>query len=131
MELSYTNSLDKDSTDYLLVRYVINKMNVYNSDNSKFVDKSCSIEHILPDDFKDERSWNIGNLIPLEEGINNKLDNIEYDLKKTGYLKSNYTEVKAFVDENATWEVDQIEDRAEELAEIFYKNILHEEIRKI
>jgi uncharacterized protein with ParB-like and HNH nuclease domain len=130
-ELKYTNSLDKDLTDYISVRYVINKINVYYNDNSKFVDRACSIEHIIPDDKNDEVTWNIGNLISLEEIINGDLGNIEYDRKKSGYLKSNYKEVGEFVRENSIWEKTQIIGRAENLAELFYRNILHKELRKV
>ena len=128
--LFYTKSLDVESTDFVLVRYVINKMNVYNSTTSNFVDKACSLEHIAPDDKDNEVSWNIGNIIALEEVINNRLGNIEYDLKKVGYKDSNYKEVQTFVEENSTWEIEQIDDRADQLADLFYNVIMDEAIRK-
>lgn len=131
MDLKYTNSLKKNSTDYTSVRYVINKINIYYSDNSKIVDKSCSIEHIIPDDKINNITWNIGNLIPLEEVINNRLGEAKYDEKKEGYLESDYKEVREFVKLNSTWEENQIEKRAEEIANLYYNKIMQIEIREV
>lgn len=129
-DLMYTKTLDTDLTDFTSVRYIINKMNVYYNENSKYVDRACSIEHIIPDDKDDEMTWNIGNLISLEETINGNLGNKPYNRKKAGYLKSNYKEVREFVSENGMWERKQIRKRSEELADLFYNKIIHKELRK-
>lgn len=130
IELKYTNTLDKDLTDYEAVRYFINKINVHNNPNSKYVDHNCSIEHILPDDKADEFTWNIGNLIPLESYLNEKLGNDNYDLKKSGYKDSKYEEVLSFLAEHQTWDGDQIAERAKKLAEYYYNEILSSSLKK-
>lgn len=130
-ELKYTHTLDKDLTDYVAVRYFINKMNVHNNTNAKYFDRNCSIEHIIPGDKDNELTWNIGNLIPLESFLNEKLGDDNYDFKRIGYMDSKYEEFLSFIKEHQIWEEEQITERAKILAEYFYNEILSSSLEKI
>ena len=115
----------KDHPDNLKVRYVINKLNCFFSDNGQEVfPDDGSIEHILPES-SGEVALNIGNLILLERTLNEKADNKEYALKKDeDYSKSAYKWIKKFIKEHNDWNADDIEERAADMAEVFYNEIL-------
>ena len=115
----------KDHPDNLKVRYAINKLNNYYAENGQevFTDDG-SIEHILPES-SCSNALNIGNLILLEKTLNEKADNKEYVIKKEeDYSKSTYIWIKKFIKEHDDWNDNDIEKRAEKMAEVFYKNIL-------
>ena len=115
----------KDHPDNLKVRYVINKLNCYYSENGQEVfPDDGSIEHILPESSGVE-SLNIGNLILLERTLNEKADSKDYSKKKVeDYSKSAYKWIKDFVNEHDEWKTDEIKERAEKMAEVFYNDIL-------
>ena len=71
---------------------------------------------------------NIGNLILLERTLNENADNKEYVIKKEDYRKSAYKWIKEFLDEHDDWKVDDIEKRAENMADVFYNNILRNQM---
>lgn len=115
----------KDHPDNLKVRYAINKLNNYYAENGQEVfPDDGSIEHILPES-SCSNALNIGNLILLEKTLNEKADNKEYVIKKEeDYSKSTYIWIKKFIKEHDDWKDNDIEKRAEKMAEIFYNNIL-------
>ncbi len=119
----------KEHPDNLKVRYVINKLNCHYSLNGQEVfSDDGSIEHILPES-SGEITQNIGNLILLERSINGDASNKEYSAKKTeDYNRSSYKWVEVFVNEHDDWNESDIEKRAENMAEVFYKNILKKSI---
>lgn len=88
-----------------------------------------SIEHIYDEELGET---NIGNLIVLERAINDELSKIKNDRgenlsiqeKLTIYKKSNYLGVKKFLDEYNSFEKNDIEKRAEQLAKYFYETFL-------
>lgn len=122
MALSFSK---KDHPDNLKVRYVINKLNCYYSENGQEVfSDDGSIEHILPE-MSGEKALNIGNLILLERTLNENADNKEYIIKKDeDYGKSSYKWIKEFVKEHDDWQANDIEKRAENMASVFYNEIL-------
>lgn len=81
-----------------------------------------SIEHIVSES-TGGNSFNIGNLILLEEKLNGETGNQNYTEKKKIFKKSSFSWINQFVNDNETWKNDQIETRAEELARIYYKEI--------
>lgn len=119
IEFSYSK---KSTPSNLKCKYALNKLNCYYQNKEIFEDDS-SIEHILPEANKG-KSNNIGNLIILEESINNGVDNIPFGEKKKIYQKSNYKWVKAFLDKYDEWDDTMIIERAKMLASIYYDKIL-------
>ena len=68
----------------------------------KFFEDDGSIEHILPES-NDIKNNNIGNLILLEQVLNEEADCLEYIDKITVYKKSSYKWIKEFVSSNTEW----------------------------
>lgn len=119
VELNFSK---KKKVNNMKTKYVLNKINTYYSQKELF-DTCASIEHIIPEGTS-EYSTNIGNLILLEEKINNKLGNTNYSNKKEAYLCSSYKEIHDFVEGHCEWTNEMILNRAEELAELYYDKIL-------
>lgn len=86
-------------------------------------DDNESVEHILAESTSEE-SRSIGNLILLEIDLNIEADNKEYSEKIGIYNKSRYNWIKKFVQSHKEWNVDMFEQRANSLAELYYKKIL-------
>ena len=71
---------------------------------------------------------NIGNLILLEINLNNAASHLPYNEKRDNYyLKSNYDWVKNFVSNHLEWTEDDIVERADKMANIYYHEILRKE----
>ncbi|QRM89191.1 DUF262 domain-containing protein [Lacinutrix sp. WUR7] len=107
-------------------KYTIQKLNSFFENEEVFSDLG-SIEHIVSES-TGGNTFNIGNLILLEEKLNGKAGNLSYLEKKSIYKKSSFTWMNQFVNDNETWENDQIETRADQLAKRYYKDILGKEI---
>lgn len=103
-------------------KYAIQKLNAMFEKEDIFSD-SGSIEHILSET-NGEESFNIGNLILLEEKLNGKAGDLNYSDKKEILQKSSYSWINQFVNGNETWNAEDIETRAEQLAQIYYEKIL-------
>lgn len=80
-----------------------------------------TIEHVL-DDADDVSNGQIGNLIPLEEGINSGLSGKEFDEKIKAYMRSNYKTARSF-SERYSMSFDP-QKRTHYLAALFYDEIL-------
>ena len=109
----------------LKTKYAINKLNCY-FENSEMFDDKGSIEHILPE--ADDKTLNIGNLILLESNLNVEAGDEEYVSKKLIYGKSSYKWVKKFIETNDVWNENDIDNRAEKMAEIYYEKIFGKKI---
>lgn len=120
--LSFTK---KSRHSNIKTKYAIQKLNSLFDNNDVFSDIS-SIEHIHPE--MDNITFNIGNLIILEEKLNHKAGCLNYADKKTIYEESNFTWVNQFAKDNEGWETSDIENRAKELARIYYTDILDKQI---
>ena len=81
-----------------------------------------TIEHVL-DDSSSEENAQIGNLIPLEEKINNALSGKDYACKLSKYRESNYKTARVFSERFIGKEF-KPEKRTKILAEKFYDEIL-------
>ena len=121
LQLSY---LKQDAPDNIKVKYIINKMECFFSlDKREVFDDNSSIEHILPEK-KGGFALNIGNLILLEYPLNHDAGEAEYEAKKSIYMKSKYTWIAKFVEQHSTWSADEISQRAEKMADVYYHQIL-------
>lgn len=106
----------------LKTRYAINKISAYFEESELFDDKG-SIEHILPESMGGNNN-NIGNLILLEQNLNEEADCLPYNEKVVIYKKSSYKWLNSFLSENAEWDDTQIAERAKELSNFYYTKIL-------
>lgn len=111
----------KENPSNMKTKYALNKLMCL-FEKKELFDDNGSVEHILPE--TEGLSLNIGNLILLERDINVKANNETYVLKKPIYEESNYKWVKEFIDNHDNWDENAVTTRAEELAEIYYKEIL-------
>lgn len=107
-------------------KYAVQKLNCLFQEEEVFSDIG-SIEHIVSES-SGQNSFNIGNLILLEEKLNGEAGDLNYLEKKHIYKKSSYCWVNQFVNDNEAWESINIEARAEELAKVYYQKILKKEI---
>lgn len=116
----------KSKPNNIKTKYALQKLNAL-LDNIEIFSDVSSIEHIHPED-GDGITVNIGNLIILEESLNNEAGCISYSNKRDIYKKSKFLWVNKFADENEEWEASHIENRAKELAKIYYTDILNKKI---
>ena len=118
-ELIYSK---KDLPMNVKTKYTVYKLNCYFSGKEIFEDDG-SIEHIVSET-AGESALNIGNLILLEQELNREAGEKDYLDKLYYYKKSNYDWIQKFIKENDVWSEEKIRDRAEKLADIYYKDIL-------
>lgn len=118
-ELIYSK---KDVPMNVKTKYTVYKLNCYFSGKEIFEDDG-SIEHIVSET-AGESALNIGNLILLEQELNREAGEKDYLDKLYYYKKSNYDWIQKFIKENDVWSEEKIRDRAEKLADIYYKDIL-------
>ena len=118
--LQYTK---KNTATNVKCKYVLRKINSYYQKSDVF-DDSESVEHILPECLQDTRTLGIGNLISLEMKLNNEAADKSYADKLDTYKQSKYIWLKEFIDSNPTWNCDNLEKRANELAEFYYTKVL-------
>ncbi len=121
--LTYTK---KSKPSNLKTKYAINKIASYYEGSELFDDKG-SIEHILSESI-DTYNTNIGNLILLEQQLNEEADSLDYKNKINVYKKSVYKWVDFFLTKNDEWNDDMIKDRAKELSKIYYTKILNKQM---
>lgn len=106
----------------LKCKYALLKLNCYYQNKDIFEDDS-SIEHIIPESEGQDVN-NIGNLIMLEETLNNEAANKSFIDKISVYKKSNYVWVKDFTSKHTTWTNDMIKVRAKEMATLYYNKFI-------
>ena len=117
--LSFTK---KDKVSNVKTKYAINKLNSLYSNNEVFANDG-TIEHIIPEK-EQGNTLNIGNLILLEDNLNVEAGHESYANKCAVYAKSNYIWVKNFVAQHEQWDSSMIEQRAKEMAKVYYTEIL-------
>lgn len=94
--LGWSNKVEffKDSKMKLRVQLVLELIENYNKGSKdKF-----TIEHILPDSSNCNDNAYIGNLLPLEESINNNLKDKGLEEKIKAYEKSNFSSTRQFAE---------------------------------
>ena len=124
-ELFFTK---KDDPANVKCKYAIYKLNCYFSGKGIFEDDG-SIEHILSETTGD-RTLNIGNLILLEGKVNSSAGQKSYVEKIPCYQKSQYIWIKRFIEVNKDWDEGMINERAERLSAVYYKEILKQDLPK-
>lgn len=122
--LSFTK---KDKVSNVKTKYAINKLNSLYINNEVFANDG-TIEHIIPEK-EQGNTLNIGNLILLEDNLNVEAGHENYANKCAVYAKSNYIWVKNFVAQHEQWDSSMIEQRAKEMAKVYYTEILKRRLR--
>lgn len=94
------------------------------------IPNDASIEHIANENSTVSSKLNIGNLLILEKTINETIPaSANFEEKKSFYKKSRYPFVADFNNQNhAKWDNEEILNRAEILARLFYEKILGKSI---
>mgnify|MGYP004475644489 FL=1 len=92
--------------------------------NHDHCEPDFSIEHILDDALSTENGQ-IGNLIPLENSINNNLNGKKYTQKIIGYQESSFKTARSFAKRYQTESDFDPKKRTEYLADLFYEKILN------
>lgn len=118
--------MKKDHPVNIRTKYAINKLNSFFENKEVFEDDG-SIEHILSEKLG-EYTLNIGNLILLEEKLNNDAGQNSYGEKIHFYQESSYSWIDKFVKKNKEWTADMISKRAANLAALYYKEILQKKL---
>lgn len=116
----------KDNPFNLKTKYAINKIACF-YENSDVFDDVGSVEHILSESASED-NLNIGNLILLEQRLNEEAGDLAYIEKIDVYKKSSYKWVQRFVLENAEWNKEKATARAKEMAKFYYTQILGREL---
>lgn len=118
------------SKDYLpsniKVKYALKKINAYYSNSDVFL-QGMTVEHILPEALS-ENNRSIGNLIMLESSLNNDAADDAYDKKIPRYRKSRSLWVAEFIKRYPLWDETKFNERAKELAKIYYTKIFKRDI---
>lgn len=117
----------KDKVSNVKTKYAINKLNSLYSNNEVFANDG-TIEHIIPEK-EQGNTLNIGNLILLEDNLNVEAGHENYANKCAVYAKSNYIWIKNFVAQHEQWDSSMIEQRAKEMAKVYYTEILKRRLR--
>jgi uncharacterized protein with ParB-like and HNH nuclease domain len=125
MELRYSSKLTKQRN---LVRYTLCKICQRNSSGTPLDPNKLTIEHIAPENpvkgggLTDELIASIGNLIVVDQALNNKLANKSFNDKKKILEKANIW-VDPVILKAASWGVLEIEARARSLADEAYNKV--------
>jgi uncharacterized protein with ParB-like and HNH nuclease domain len=126
-EVIYTNKYTKDRK---LVRYILNKNHRYLShkDGISINYGLMTIEHILAQNsplaiaYDDNIVGQIGNLMLVNETLNQKLENKHFSEKKKIYLNSKLY-LDDFIKDNTDWTKDIIEARTAYYADLSYSKV--------
>ncbi len=121
VKLSYSKESNPSNVK---TKYAINMLNCYYS-NTELFDDDGSIEHINPESID---TLSIGNLILLEGTINNAAGEKPYVEKKDFYRKSKFEWIHTFLENHPTFSKNDINNRAIEMAKIYYTKILCQQI---
>ena len=124
------NSISGDIYQKQFSKYVLLKLEYIMSDNTVHLSSfNCiSVEHVLPQNPKNDSEWNkiftkdervkwtnkLGNLVLISKRKNSSLGNCDFKEKKEKYLKSRidaFNGSKVFIESSDKWTVDVLQDR--------------------
>ncbi|MCQ8231095.1 DUF262 domain-containing protein [Pectobacterium carotovorum] len=124
-KLTFSDEITKDKK---AIQYLFLKIETLNNATTEFEPSSITIEHIAPQsDTTFNERFNIGNLIPLGEGLNVRVSNKKIAQKVIIYKESKFSMVKKFVEEyeaDPMWDDERIKNRAKVIANEFYDKFL-------
>lgn len=124
------------------IRYILAKMTQFVDEQAYgtpkqldvYLDKSLTIEHILPKSFKPETQPNfdkfseynfyaskLGNLLLLEKSINSSVGNSIFEDKKTGYSQSQFLLVRSLIESSRVGSNTQINRAVRSLGLVYFE----------
>lgn len=122
-------------------KHLLLKMEYLISDNTVHLSghKYITVEHVLPQNPKDDSKWvdiftesereywtnRLANLVLISQKKNSSLSNLDFEEKKTKYLKSRidaFNGNKIFIERNNDWTPNVLEKRQDELVDMLVKN---------
>lgn len=126
-KLKYTDKYRKDKK---IIQYTLMKYDqMFNKNGTPINYDLMTLEHILPQNPKKGKDQNyneyvglIGNLIYVDEQLNNRLKNKQYLEKKEILLKSSIHLDKSLI-EATEWNEEVIKNRSKTLAKEIYENV--------
>ena len=107
-------------------KYALYKLNSYYSNTEVFAN-GLTVEHIIPEGH-DGNNCSIGNLILIENPLNNEAGESPYENKKSIYLKSKNPWVKVFLNEYPSWDETKFEERAKMMSKVYYEKVFRREV---
>lgn len=121
--VGYSNHVDvyKGEENKETTKLVLKLIEEYISQST--ITDDFTIEHILPDSENSEENCQIGNLIPLEENLNNKCKDKSIKDKFPLYDKSKFSSARGIKSRYSNKEFNA-ESRTEYLSKLVYNNIL-------
>ena len=126
-ELTYSKEVSSKEINQknLVTKYSIRKYEEILCDKGYYDIKRSSIEHILSEKSSIKNKLNIGNLVLLEDDLNNKASNLCFKEKVEIYKRSNYKSVQEIVENfKKTFTELDIEKRAIKMSNFIYENVL-------
>lgn len=103
-------------------KYALYQLQSYYS-NTECFEHGLTVEHIIPESISDNNR-NIGNLILIEDQLNNEAGEKSYQEKKVIYEKSKSPWIKSFIETYSDWDESMFANRAMFLAKTYYEKIL-------
>ena len=122
VKLSFSN---EDTQYKKLIQYIFKKFEQYKHNTQELAMNDISLEHILPQSDNISYIYNIGNILPLDNKINNSIGNISFEEKIEYFKRSELKIVKEFVEKykEIEWNEEYINNRAKELAKLAYNEV--------
>ncbi|HFI0094906.1 TPA: DUF262 domain-containing protein [Streptococcus suis] len=122
--LNLEYSAKRNISTNLATRYIIKRINQTKEDIPIF-EQGMTIEHIMGEDLDKGYTLNIGNLILLTKKLNNEAGDSEYLIKRDTYKKAKNILVEELLEKYPdTFDKETIKERAKELSEYCYNNII-------
>jgi len=120
----------KNSRNKKIVKYILFSLEKQMSGQSMDIESNVyNIEHILPENpseawsyieesKQDSLLYRLGNMTPLESGINRELGNSDYSEKRQKYAESSFQITRSIYDHYDEWNEDKIEARQKQMATV-------------
>lgn len=123
-EIYYTNSKSKQKN---LVRYILRKVSEYYTYKYPVDFDDLTIEHIQPqsnvgEDWTEEVIGRLGNLILLDQEMNEKLGTKPFAKKLKMLKKKNYS-IPDFLEPKSEWTPSYVDEHTDLMAELSYNRI--------
>ena len=90
----FTREITKNRT---LVKYIIQKIEIGMAATTEYIISDFSIEHISDESLELSNKGLLGNLLPLSQNLNSKINSSDLKIKMITYKKSDYSMVKKFI----------------------------------
>lgn len=121
-KISFSNEYTQDKK---LIQYIFKKLEQYSHNTQELMMNDISLEHILPQSTNLPCVYIIGNILPLDNKINNAIGNIDFKDKVEHFGRSELKIVKEFVEEykDIDWNEECINNRTKELAKLAYDKV--------